>query len=147
MLKSAHRMSGGRLFAPQLRISLSLAATLFVAGAIAGCAPYVSHPDQPTSGASPSSLGTSTEKSSESLMAEAMSGMHRAMTNVAMTGDPDRDFAAIMIPHHQGAIDMAKVELLYGRDPTLRRLAQEMIVIQEQEVAVMQLRLRKRKAK
>jgi uncharacterized protein (DUF305 family) len=54
------------------------------------------------------------------------------------TGNPDRDFAAMMIPHHQGAIDMAKVELIYGRDPVLRRLAQGIIVTQQQEIELMQ---------
>jgi uncharacterized protein (DUF305 family) len=55
-----------------------------------------------------------------------------------LPGDPDRDFAAMMIPHHQGAIDMAKVELIYGRDPVLRRLAQGIIVEQQQEIELMQ---------
>src|SRR5262249_52456154 len=55
--------------------------------------------------------------------------------------DPDHDFAAMMIPHHQGAVDMAKAVLLHGKDPALRRLAQEIIVTQQQEIAVMRLRL------
>lgn len=70
-------------------------------------------------------------------MAEAMTRMHHAMMRPA-SGDPDRDFAAMMIPHHQGAIDMAKVQLQYGKDPRLRRLAQGIIVEQAQEIAVMQ---------
>jgi uncharacterized protein (DUF305 family) len=53
--------------------------------------------------------------------------MHAAM-GVPFTGDADRDFARMMIPHHQGAIDMALVELRYGKDERLRRLAQEIIV-------------------
>jgi len=64
------------------------------------------------------------------------------MEKAPMTGDPDHDFAAMMIPHHQGAVDMAKAELLYGKDPVLRRLAQEIIVTQEQEIEVMRLRLK-----
>jgi uncharacterized protein (DUF305 family) len=60
------------------------------------------------------------------------------------TGDPDRDFAAMMIPHHQGAIDMAKVELIYGRDPVLRRLAQGIIVEQQQEIELMHRSLNER---
>ena len=54
------------------------------------------------------------------------------------SGNPDRDFATMMIPHHQGAVDMAEAELRFGRDPVLRRLAQGIIVEQRQEIAVMQ---------
>ena len=72
-----------------------------------------------------------------SAMDAAMTRMHGAM----MTGysnDPDRDFARMMIPHHQGAIDKAEIELRYGKDERLRRLAQGIIVEQRQEIAVMQ---------
>ncbi|XAY88642.1 DUF305 domain-containing protein (plasmid) [Sphingomonas parapaucimobilis] len=71
------------------------------------------------------------------VMAGAMQRMHQAMA-VPSTGDPDRDFAAMMIPHHQGAIDMAEGELRFGKDERLRRLAQGIIVEQRQEIAVMQ---------
>nr|WP_246360737.1 DUF305 domain-containing protein [Sphingomonas abaci] len=70
-------------------------------------------------------------------MAGAMQRMHQAMA-VPSTGDPDRDFAAMMIPHHQGAIDMAEAELRFGKEERLRRLAQGIIVEQRQEIAVMQ---------
>ena len=83
-------------------------------------------------------------KSSGDLLNEAMAVMSRDMTQAAMTGNPDHDFAAMMIPHHQGAIDMAKVEVLYGKDPVLRRLAQEIIVTQDSEIAVMRMQLQKR---
>jgi uncharacterized protein (DUF305 family) len=68
----------------------------------------------------------------------AVARMHAAM-GVPFTGDADRDFARMMIPHHQGAIDMALVELRYGKDERLKRLAQEIIVEQQQEIAVMHL--------
>ena len=55
------------------------------------------------------------------------------------TGDADRDFVAMMVPHHQGAIDMAQAELLYGRKQKLLRIAQEIIAEQEQEIAAMRL--------
>lgn len=71
---------------------------------------------------------------------DAVARMHAAM-NVPFTGDADRDFARMMIPHHQGAIDMALVELRYGKDKRLKRLAQEIIVSQQQEIAVMHLAL------
>lgn len=72
-----------------------------------------------------------------------MTAMDRGMKEAPMTGDPDHDFAAMMIPHHQGAIDMAKAELLYGKNPTLRRLAQEIIVTQDSEIEVMKRELSK----
>jgi len=77
----------------------------------------------------------------DALMARAMERMHKDMA-IASSGDPDRDFAAMMIPHHQGAVDMAKVELQFGRNPVLRRLAQGIIVEQLQEIEVMQRELR-----
>ena len=88
----------------------------------------------------------STEKPFPVLMDDAMTVMDRGMENAPMTGDPDHDFAAMMIPHHQGAVDMAKVELLYGKDPVLRRLAQEIIVTQKQEIEAMHMRLKQFKA-
>ena len=57
---------------------------------------------------------------------------------ITPSADADRDFARAMIPHHQGAVEMAKLELLYGSDPRLRRLAQGMVVEQSQEIALMQ---------
>jgi hypothetical protein len=59
-----------------------------------------------------------------------------------LSGKPDADFALMMIPHHQGAIEMAKVELQFGADPNLRRLAQEIIVTQQSEIDVIKLALR-----
>jgi len=72
-----------------------------------------------------------------------MTGMDTGMRQAPMSGDPDHDFAAMMIPHHQGAIDMAKAELLYGKNPVLRRLAQEIIVTQNSEITLMQRELQK----
>lgn len=85
----------------------------------------------------------STARPFPSLMNDAMSVMDYGMAHAPMNGDPDHDFAAMMIPHHQGAIDMAKAELLYGKNPVLRRLAQEIIVTQGSEIALMQLTLKK----
>jgi len=56
---------------------------------------------------------------------------------ITPSGDADRDFARTMIPHHQGAIEMARLELLYGRDARLRRLAQGIVVEQSQEIALL----------
>ncbi len=75
------------------------------------------------------------------LMDQSMAIMNQGMAQAPMLGNPDHDFASMMIPHHQGAVDMAKIELLYGKDPALRRLAQEIIVSQGSEIAVMQMSL------
>jgi Domain of unknown function (DUF305) len=72
--------------------------------------------------------------------ARAMDRMMAGM-NVKPTGDVDADFAAMMIPHHQGAVDMAMAELRYGRNEQLRRIAQEIIVDQQQEIEAMRLAL------
>jgi uncharacterized protein (DUF305 family) len=68
----------------------------------------------------------------------AMSKMMAAMA-VKPSGDVDRDFVATMVPHHQGAIEMAQAELRYGHNEQLRRIAQEIIVDQTQEIDVMRL--------
>jgi uncharacterized protein (DUF305 family) len=60
--------------------------------------------------------------------------MHKDMA-LALTGDADHDFAQSMIPHHQGAIDMARIVLEHGKDPEIRKLAQDVIAAQEQEIA------------
>ncbi len=72
---------------------------------------------------------------------ENEAAMNKMMNDMAAkpTGDIDRDFVAMMSPHHQGAIDMAVIELRYGRNETLRRLAQEIIVDQMQEIDAMKL--------
>jgi uncharacterized protein (DUF305 family) len=69
-----------------------------------------------------------------------MESMMRGM-RVKPSGDVDRDFIAMMIPHHQGAIDMARAELRYGHNEQLHRIAQEIIVDQQQEIAAMRLAL------
>jgi hypothetical protein len=75
---------------------------------------------------------------SHSPFAAATATMMSAM-EVEPSGDADRDFVAMMVPHHQGAIDMARAELRYGRNEQLRRIAQEIIVTQQQEIAAMRL--------
>lgn len=76
-------------------------------------------------------------------MQAAMQQMQGGM-DMPATGDVDVDFARMMIPHHQGAIDMAKAELASGKDPQLRQLADEIIVAQEKEIAFLKTWLAKR---
>lgn len=67
---------------------------------------------------------------------DAMTKMDQGMS-VPYTGNADRDFVAGMIPHHQGAVDMAEVELKYGKDPQLKKLARSIISSQTREIAFM----------
>jgi hypothetical protein len=92
----------------------------------------------------PAEFTASTDKTFDQLLGDSMSVMHQGMHSAPHTGDPDRDFVTMMIPHHQGAIDMAKAILLYGKDEQLKRLAQEIIADQQNEVQLMQLWLSKR---
>jgi uncharacterized protein (DUF305 family) len=73
-------------------------------------------------------------------MADSTAAMNRMMTamQIQPSGNADADFVAMMVPHHQGAIDMARAELLYGQNETLRRMAQEIVVTQQQEIVAMQ---------
>jgi uncharacterized protein (DUF305 family) len=77
----------------------------------------------------------------EQAMTNAMHLMDRAMAAAPHTGDPDRDFLAMMIPHHEGAVEMARLVLIHGRDPLVRQLAEEIIAGQQAEVSAMRARL------
>lgn len=68
--------------------------------------------------------------------------MHDGM-DIAFTGNADADFVKGMIPHHQGAIDMAKTALAFGKDPEVRKLAEEIVKAQESEIGLMQAWLKK----
>lgn len=79
-------------------------------------------------------------ESENSFLTSTRASMRTMMTDmqIAPRGDVDQDFIGEMIPHHRGAIDMAKAELLYGHNEQLRRIAQEIIVEQQAEIVVMQ---------
>lgn len=76
------------------------------------------------------------ESPSDKAFTESMRTMMKDM-QVKPTGDADKDFVNMMLPHHQGAVDMAKVELQYGKDPMLHELATSIIAAQEKEIAMM----------
>ena len=67
-------------------------------------------------------------------MMQSMERMNRDMMGAPMTGDPDRDLVTMMMPHHQGAIDMARIYLRDGKDPAIRRMAQKIIADQQREI-------------
>jgi uncharacterized protein (DUF305 family) len=74
-------------------------------------------------------------------LSDNVAAMTKMMIDMGIrpSGDVDADFVAMMVPHHQGAIEMAQAELRYGRNEQLRRMAQEIIVTQQQEIAAMRL--------
>ncbi len=78
--------------------------------------------------------------SEQPFLSENDAAMNKMMADMTIkpTGDIDSDFVAMMVPHHQGAIDMAKAELKYGHNEQLRRLAQQIVATQQREITVMQ---------
>jgi uncharacterized protein (DUF305 family) len=68
----------------------------------------------------------------------SMDKMHMAMTTIKRSGNGDVDFVQLMLPHHQAAVDMARTQLLYGKDPQMRALAQKILTDQQSEIALMQ---------
>jgi uncharacterized protein (DUF305 family) len=82
-----------------------------------------------------------------SALMESMERMEAAMKSVRQSSSSDVDFVRLMLPHHQAALDMAKAQLLYGQDPQIRRLAQEIIIDQQSEIELMQLWLKQAEPK
>ena len=114
------------------KLLVVLAACSFAASAVQGS--IGASDDQP-----------STEPVWSDLVA-SMDKMHMAMGAVARSGNSDVDFVRLMLPHHQAAIEMAKTQLLYGKDPQMRRLAQEIITDQQLEIELMQRWLKQQRA-
>ncbi|MCU6500351.1 DUF305 domain-containing protein [Rugamonas sp. A1-17] len=90
------------------------------------------------SAAAPPVFVASTAKSFDALMNDAMAVMDDGMKRAPMNGISEHDFVTMMMPHHQGAVDMAKALLLYTGDPELRNLALGIIAEQQNEIKVMQ---------
>jgi uncharacterized protein (DUF305 family) len=116
-----------------MKISTKLLVALFVCSLVASA---IAEADR---------VQSSTDPDWSELIA-SMDKMHMAMGAVVRSGNSDVDFVSLMIPHHQAAIDMAKTQLLYGKDPQMRRLAQEIITDQQLEIQLMQHWLKQRES-
>jgi uncharacterized protein (DUF305 family) len=105
---------------------------ILIAVAVGATLLYMGQRDRAGSAAGPApASGPSGE------MMAAMHRMHETANKTAMTGDIDRDFVALMVPHHQSAVEMARIYLEHGRDPELRRLSENVIASQEAEIRQM----------
>jgi uncharacterized protein (DUF305 family) len=101
------------------------------------------HGGQGHGGSGHSRSQTAGDQSASSLAFAAVNEkMHRDMA-ITFSGNPDVDFARGMIPHHQGAIDMAKIVVAFGKDPEIRKLAEEIVKAQESEIKFMRSWLQK----
>jgi len=114
-----------------MKISTKLLVALFVCSLVASA---IAEADR---------VQSSTDPDWSELIA-SMDKMHTAMGAIERSGNSDVDFVRLMIPHHQAAIDMSKTQLLYGKDPQMRRLAQEIITDQQLEIELMQSWLKQR---
>lgn len=119
------------------RTAIALAAFL-ATGTLGGAAQAQQHHGQHGAPAA----ATTAENASTKAYKAANMKMHKDM-DIAYSGDADADFVRGMIPHHQGAIDMARIVLAHGKDPEIRKLAESVIRDQEKEVAMMQDWLKK----
>jgi hypothetical protein len=129
------RLNGAIRFVYGVAMILGISAVILRVGFLHAGAPAEihAHGSQPTVDSDWSELIASMDK------------MHMAMEAVKRSGNSDVDFVRLMLPHHQAAIDMAKTQLLYGKDAQMRRLAQEIITDQQSEIELMQRWLKQRR--
>jgi uncharacterized protein (DUF305 family) len=124
-----------------------LAACLWVGAAAAqGQQAPPAKPHTHEGAAPPAAFAASSSRPYAGLARDAMAIMDDGMRRAPMDGVPEHDFVTMMIPHHQGAIDMAKAILVHTTDPELRNLAQGIIAEQQNEINVMQAWLRRYQA-
>lgn len=83
------------------------------------------------------SMMASAQTPGDRALVQPMMGMHQSMSGMKLSGDADRDFLAMMIPHHESAIGMANAELQYGRDAKVKALAREIVAAQQREITQM----------
>jgi uncharacterized protein (DUF305 family) len=119
--------------------SLLAGAALFAALGLGGLALAQGHQGHGSHGATPPAAA---DTAATQAYKAANDKMHKEM-GISFSGDADVDFARGMIPHHQGAVDMAKVVLAHGKDPELRKLAEGVITEQEKEIAFLRDWLKK----
>jgi hypothetical protein len=126
---------------PLTRDSVVLTVVTFVAVCAVGTILLASAKRLPASDLEMCTTAAADAGAEAPFLAENIAAMKKMMGDMAVkpTGDVDADFVAMMVPHHQGAIDMALAVLRHGRNPQIKRLAQEIIVSQQQEIAVMRL--------
>lgn len=120
---------------------MRIPATILLLAGLCACPVAAQHPaapGRPDPVAAPSpTLQASSTRAFDALMDEAMARMMDGMHRAPASGEPDRDFVTMMIPHHQGAVDMARALLAHSDDPELRNLAQAILVEQASEIALM----------
>lgn len=122
-MKQDKRFCGNRLVSQHALRALT--ASVLLTTALLASAQGTAMPDTMKPGAMPSSSMD---------MSKSMAGMMKNMQDMPMSGNTDHDFAAMMKMHHQGAIDMAQAELASGKDPKLRKMAQNIIAAQKKEI-------------
>ncbi|WP_442028634.1 DUF305 domain-containing protein [Pseudoduganella sp. RAF53_2] len=119
-----------------MKYAISLMLCLFTGSALAQEAHH--HHGAADSAAAPPVFTATTAKPFAALMDDAMAVMDAGMAKAPMNGQSEHDFMTMMIPHHQGAVDMAKAVLLYSQDPEVRNLALGIIAEQQIEIQQMQ---------
>jgi hypothetical protein len=144
----ANALALGAALSSTFRLSVGSHLAAIAVGAVAGAAYLTVYSNSPQSLAEyisaicAKSFG-SAPAAEAPYLAENVSAMTKMMVDIGIrpAGDVDSDFVAMMVPHHRGAIEMAQAELRYGRNEPLRRMAQEIIVTQLQEITAMRLAL------
>jgi uncharacterized protein (DUF305 family) len=111
-----------------------LLAILPIAAFAQTTAPMPMHNSAMTNCPMMSNMMQSAHGPADQMMMGGMMKMHQGMGSMHLTGDADKDFLAMMIPHHEGAIAMAKAELQYGKDPRAIALAKQIIASQQKEI-------------